>query len=236
LLDTVPQLDVRHVSAPDEEDTRGAPPFAPQMLGCRWLSASGVGGFSRRKSAQACARHLACIALVGAARPDLRTSSACRPQPLEAFKAVCVPGVRGAGTGGGVQWGTVATAGTPLQGKASHPKALRDGEMQKEVERLREDLEALVTQAFQQDAATEAAVGSRQGAAWPAELARREARVPKIAAAMRRWEAAATAAAAGGGRGGAPAPGSPPSRPCAQAGGRCPSGHSAAQLHRPRLA
>ncbi len=60
------------------------------------------------------------------------------------------------------------------------------GYMQKEVERLREDIEALVTQASQQDAAEDAALGSRRGDALPAELARREDRLARIETAMRR--------------------------------------------------
>jgi len=46
--------------------------------------------------------------------------------------------------------------------------------MKPAVERLREEIEALVTQAYQQDEADEAALGSRRGDELPAELARRE--------------------------------------------------------------
>jgi hypothetical protein len=69
------------------------------------------------------------------------------------------------------------------------------GYMKKEVERIREDIEALVTHAYQQDEAEEAALGSRRGDELPAELARREARLAKIEAAMRRLEAEAKAEA-----------------------------------------
>ena len=65
--------------------------------------------------------------------------------------------------------------------------------MQKAVERLREEIEALVSQAYQQDEAEEAALGSRRGDELPAELARREDRLAKIEAAMRRLEAQAKA-------------------------------------------
>jgi hypothetical protein len=61
--------------------------------------------------------------------------------------------------------------------------------MQKEVERLREASEALVTQAYPQDAEDDAALGSRRGDEWPAELARREDRLAPIEAAMQRLEA-----------------------------------------------
>src|SRR2546426_711577 len=53
----------------------------------------------------------------------------------------------------------------------------------------------LVTQAYQQDEAEEAALGSRRGDELPAELARREDRLATIEAAMRRLEARAKAEA-----------------------------------------
>jgi hypothetical protein len=69
------------------------------------------------------------------------------------------------------------------------------GYMKKEVERLREEIEAMVTQAFQQDDADEAALGSRRGDDLPAELERREARLAAIGTAMRRLEERAKAEA-----------------------------------------
>lgn len=91
--------------------------------------------------------------------------------------------------------GNVSTDGTKIQGNASRHKAMSYGYMKKEVERLREDIEALVMHAYQQDEAEEAALGSRRGDELPAELARREARLAKIEAAMRRLEAEAKAEA-----------------------------------------
>jgi hypothetical protein len=95
-----------------------------------------------------------------------------------------------------VQLGNVATDGTKIQGNASRHKAMSYGYMRQEVDRLREDIEALVTQAHQQDAEGDAALGSRRGDELPAELARREARLATIEAAMRRLEARAKAEAA----------------------------------------
>ena len=64
------------------------------------------------------------MAMVGQERPAFRTISACRTQPLEAFKDVCVPVVRLAGAAGLVQVGNVSTDGTNIQGKASRHKAM----------------------------------------------------------------------------------------------------------------
>jgi hypothetical protein len=67
--------------------------------------------------------------------------------------------------------------------------------MKKEVERLREDIAPLVTQAQQQEASDDAALGRRRGEELPAELQRREDRLARMEAAMRRVEAQAKAEA-----------------------------------------
>ncbi len=186
LLDTVPRLDLQRFYAPYEKETRGAPPFDPAMMVCLLLYAYCVGVFSSRKIALACERNLAFMAIVGQERPDFRTISDFRTQHLEAFKEVFVQVVRVAGEAGLVQLGNVSTDGTKMQGNASRHKAMSYGSMTKAVERLREAIEALVTQAYQQDEAEEAALGSRRGDELPAELAHREDRLATIEAAMQR--------------------------------------------------
>jgi Transposase domain (DUF772) len=165
------------------------------MMVCLVLYAYCVGVCSSRKIALACERTLACVALVGQDRPDFRTISDFRTLHLEACKDVFVQVGRLAAETGWVKWGTVSTEGTTIQGHASRHKAMSSGYMRKAVERLREDMEALVTQAHQQDEADDAALGSRRGDALPAELARREERLVQIEAARRRWEAPAKAEA-----------------------------------------
>jgi transposase len=193
LLDTVSKLDLCRLYAPYEDETRGAPPFDPAMMVCLLLYAYCVGVFASRKMAQACERNLAFIAIVGRERPDFRTISDFRKRHLEAFTDVFVHVLRVAGEAGMVKLGNVATDGTKIQGNASRHKAMSYGYMRKEADRLREDIEALVTQAHQQDAEDDAALGSRRGDELPAELARREARLATIEAAMRRLEARAKA-------------------------------------------
>ena len=195
LLDTVSHLDLSRFYAPYEDEPRGAPPFDPKMMVCRLLYAYCVGVFSSRKIAQACERNLAFIAMVGQDRPDFRTISDFRKLHLAAFCDVFVEVLRIAGESGLVKLGNVSTDGTKLQGNASRHKAMSYGYMKKEGERLREDIEALVTQAYQQDAEDAAALGSRRGDELPAELARREDRLATIEAAMRRLEARAKAEA-----------------------------------------
>src|SRR5882724_2889418 len=188
LLDIVPQLDLSRFYAPYETETRGAPPFDPAMMVCLLLYAYCVGVFSSRKIALACERNLAFLAIVGQDRPDFRTISDFRTLHLEVFKEVFVQVVRLAGEAGLVHLGNVSTDGTKIQGNASRHKAMSYGYMQKEVARLREEIEALVTQAYWQDEAEEAALGSRRGDELPEELSRRETRLATIEKAMRRLE------------------------------------------------
>src|SRR5215471_3725859 len=195
LLDLVPQLDLRRFYAPYEDEPRGAPPFEPAMMVCLLLYAYCVGVFSSRKIAQACERNLAFIAIVGTERPDFRTISDFRKLHLDAFRDVFVQVLRIAGEAGMVKLGNIATDGTKIQGHASRHKAMSYGYMRKEADRLREDIEALVTRASQQDAEDDAALGSRRGDELPAELARRATRLATIEAAMQRLEARAKAEA-----------------------------------------
>src|SRR5713226_2579268 len=193
LLEAVPRLDLKAFYASYEVETRGAPPFDPAMMACLLLYSYCVGVYSSRKIALACERNLAFLAIVGQDRPDFRTISDFRKLHLEAFKAVFVQVVRLAGAAGLVKLGNVSTDGTKIQGNASRHKAMSYGYMKKAVERLREEIEALVTAAYQQDEADDAVLGSRRGDELPAELARREDRLTMIEAAMRRLEEQAKA-------------------------------------------
>ena len=193
LLDTVPRLDLRRFYAPYEQETRGAPPYDPAMMTCLLMYAYCVGVFSSRKIALACERNLAFIAIVGEERPDFRTISDFRKDHLATFIELFVQVLRLAKEAGLVKLGNVSTDGTKIQGNASRHKAMSYGYMKKEVERLREEIEALVTQAVQQDEADEAVLGSRRGDELPAELERREQRLVAIEAAMQRLEAQAKA-------------------------------------------
>ena len=188
LLDVVAKLDLSHFYAPYEKETRGGPPFDPAMMLCLLLYAYCVGVFSSRKIALACERNLAFLAIVGEERPDFRTISDFRKDHLEAFKNMFVQVIRLAGLAGLVKLGNVSTDGTKIQGNASRHKAMSYGYMKKEVARIREEIEALVTQAYWQDEGDDAALGSRRGDELPDELARREKRLSTIEAAMQRLE------------------------------------------------
>ena len=149
----------------------------------------------------------------GGGAPGLRTISDFRKLHLEAFCDVFAQVLRVAGEAGLVKLGNVATDGTKMQGNASRHKAMSYGDMRQEADRLREDIEALVTQAHQHDAEDDAALGSRRGDELPAELARRAdpydrgGHAPSGSAGESRCGCRAPAAGRGGG--GTSAPGDP---------------------------
>src|SRR5439155_27150038 len=120
------------------------------------------------------------MAIVGQDRPDFRTISDCRKLHLEAFTDVFVAVGRLAGEAGLVKLGNVSTDGTKIHGNVSRHKAMRYGYTKQEVVCLRENIEVLVTQAFQQDEAEEAALGSRLGVSRSAEFERRKDSIATI--------------------------------------------------------
>jgi hypothetical protein len=78
---------------------------------------------------------------------------------------------------------------------ASRHKAMSYGYMDKEIERLKAEVDQLFKDAEQVDAEQDAALGSRRGDELPAELKRREDRLAKILEAKVRLEAEAAAKA-----------------------------------------
>src|SRR4051794_34896753 len=186
LLDVVPTLDLAPIHAIYQDETRGAPPFDPAMMACLLLYAYCVSVFSSRKIAHACERNLAFLAIVGAERPDFRTISQFRKTHLDAFADVFVQVLRLARAAGLVRLGTIAVDGTKVQGNASRHKAMSYGYMIKEEARLRAEIDTLLKQAQEVDAADEAALGARRGDELPAELGRREDRLAVVRAAVER--------------------------------------------------
>jgi transposase len=188
LLDLVPQLDLSAVSAPYEDELRGAPPFDPALMTCLLLYAYCVGVYSSRKIARACERNLAFLAIVGEDRPDFRTISDFRKLHLKALADLFTQVLRLAREAGLVQLGALATDGTKLSGNASRHKAMSYGYLTKEVERLRAEIETLLQQAQDEDAAEDAVLGSQRGDELPQELKRREDRLVTLLAAKQRLE------------------------------------------------
>lgn len=195
LLEVVPNLNLSAMYAYYERETRGAPPFDVAMMATLLLYSYCVGVFSSRKIAAACERNLAFLAIVGKQRPDFRTISDFRKIHSQHMEGLFREVLRLAGELGMVKLGNLALDGTKARANASRHKAMSYGYMEKELQRLRDEVAALMQQAEQTDAEQDAALGSRRGDELPEELKRREDRIAAIEAAMKRLEGEAQQAA-----------------------------------------
>ena len=114
-----------------------------------------------RRSADGVARPREERPLTLPVQPRAPHEAATRAGGCGRHTALWGPVVRLAGAAGLVQLGHVSTEGTKIRGNASRHKAMRYGYRTKAVERLREEIAALVTAAYQQ--AEAAAAGEPPG-------------------------------------------------------------------------
>src|SRR6266702_3563510 len=163
LLDVMPQLDLSAFHEHYSHSLRGQPPYDVTMMATLLVYAYSVGVCSSRKIAAACERNLAFRAIVGDDPPDFRTISDFRKIHQAAFRPLFLEVLRLAGAMGMVQLGNLSTDGTKMAANASRHKAMSYGYMNKEIERLEGEIEALLTQAEQIDVEQDAALGSRRG-------------------------------------------------------------------------
>ena len=191
LLDVMPQLDLSPFHQHYAQEMRGQPPFDVTMMVTLVVYAYSVGVCSSRKIASACQRNLAFRAILGEDPPDFRTISDFRKIHQAAFRPLFLEVLRLAGEMGMVKLGNLSTDGTKMGANASRHKAMSYGYMNKDIERLKGEIEQLLKQAEQADAEQDGALGSRRGDELPDELKRREDRLAKIQEAKTLLEAEA---------------------------------------------
>jgi transposase len=196
LLDLLPRVDLSAFHQYYADELRGQPPYDVTMMVTLLVYAYCIGSRSSRKIAAACERNLAFRAIVGNTPPDFRTISDFRKIHLAAFADLFLEVLRLAGAMGMVKLGNISTDGTKMGADASRHKAMSYGYMNKEIDRLREEVKALLQQAAQADAEQDATLGSRRGDELPEELKFRTERLAKIEEAKARLEAEAAAHAA----------------------------------------
>jgi len=195
LIDLIPQIDLTLFHHHYARELRGQPPFDVTMMVTLLVYAYSVGVCSSRKIAAACERNLAFRAIVGNDPPDFRTISDFRKIHAAAFRPLFLEVLRLAGELEMVKLGNLSTDGTKMGANASRHKAMSYGYMNREIDRLKAEIEQLLKQAEQLDAEQDAALGSRRGDELPDELKRREQRLAKIREAKARLEAKAQAKA-----------------------------------------
>src|ERR1700692_3531787 len=182
LVDVVETLDLGAIYASyDAKDGRGQAAYAPEMMVRLLLYGYCVGVFSSRKIETKTYEEVAFRYLSADEHPDHDTIAEFRKRHLEALAGLFTQALLLCEKAGLVKLGHVAIDGTKLKANASKHKAQSYARMGETEQRLKQEIEALLKQAEQTDAAEDAQYGKgKRGDELPEELARRESRLKKI--------------------------------------------------------
>jgi len=181
MLDVVGTLDLSPITRKYEQEDRGSPPYHPRMMMTLLLYSYCVGVYSSRRIQKRCERDAAYRVIVGDDVPDFRTISDFRKLHLTEVQDLFVAVLKLCAEAGLVKVGLVSLDGTKVKANASRHKAMSYEYMQKEEERLHEEIAELLAKAKSADEAEDAWHGPDQrGDELPEELARRETRLARI--------------------------------------------------------
>lgn len=190
LVDVVSALDLSAIYASyEEKDGRGMSAYSPVMMVRVLLYGYATGVYSSRKMEAKTYDEVAFRYLSADAHPDHDTIAEFRKRHLEALAGLFTQALLLCEKAGLVKLGHVAIDGTKIKANASKHKAQSYARMGETEARLKQEIEALLQQAEDVDAAEDARYGKGQrGDELPEELARRESRLKKIAQAKAELE------------------------------------------------
>jgi transposase len=187
ISETVDRMDLSGFYRGYEGDGRRNRPFDPRMMVKVLLYGYATGTFSSRKLAKKLEEDVAFRVLGAGNFPAHRTVCEFRQRHLKEFQELFVELVRIARETGMIRLGTVAVDGAKVKANASKRKAMSYKRMKEADERLRREIEQLTQEASRVDAEEDRIYGEdRRGDELPEELRRREDRLAKIEAAMKR--------------------------------------------------
>src|SRR6202162_3313899 len=187
--EVVDSLDLTAIEDMYDEE-RGYPPYHPRMMVKLLLYGYCTGVYSSRKIARQLEDSVAFRFLAAGNQPDFRTLSDFRKRHGPALAGLFEQGLRLCRKAGLVQLGRVAIDGTKLKANASKHKAMSYGRMQEKDVALRQEVTELLRRAEQADQDEDQRYGAEhRDEALPAELARRETRLQKLAEAKAALEA-----------------------------------------------
>jgi len=165
-------------------DGRGMAAYHPAMMVRMLLYGYCRGVVSSRKIERATHEDVAFRYLAADQHPDHDSIASFRQTHLQSLAELFTQALRLCDKAGLVKLGHVAIDGTKLKANASKHKAMSYERMVEKEKQLREEVEKLLAQAAQADAAEDAKYGKgNRGDELPAELTRRESRLKKIAEA-----------------------------------------------------
>jgi len=190
LVDVVTALDLRAIFASYEaKDGRGMSAYAPAMMVRVLLYGYATGVYSSRKMEAKTYDDVAFRYLSAGAHPDHDTLSEFRKRHLAGLAGLFTQALLLCEKAGLVKLGHVSIDGTKIKASASKHKAMSYTRMGETEQRLKAEIEALLKQAEDVDAAEDAQYGKgKRGDELPEELARRESRLKKIAQAKAELE------------------------------------------------
>ena len=182
LVDVVSALDLRAIyGSYAEKDGRGQSAYAPEMMVRLLLYGYAKGVYSSRKIETRTYEDVAFRFLSADTHPDHATIAEFRKRHLPALGELFTQALLLCGKAGLVKLGHVAIDGSKIKANASKHKAMSYARMGETEARLKAEIEKLLQQAEQTDAAEDAQYGKGQrGDELPQELARRESRLKKI--------------------------------------------------------
>lgn len=194
--DLIDQLDLSAIEQHYEREERGYPPYHPRMMTKVLVYGYCVGVFSSRKLEKRLIEDIGFRVLAAGNEPDFRTISEFRRIHLKALEGLFEQVLRMALKLGAMRLGRVAIDGTKMKANASKHKAMSYRRMLEEEQRLRDEARRLLSEAEQADKDEDKRYGrTSRGDELPAELARREERLKRIAAAKLELEQRARAQA-----------------------------------------
>jgi transposase len=185
IVDVVDQLDLSEIlEVYARQDGRGLAAYHPVMMVRLLLYGYCRGVVSSRKIERATYEDVAFRYLAADQHPDHDTISTFRHTHLQKIAELFIQALQLCDKAGLVKLGHVAIDGTKLKANASKHKAMSYDRMNEKEKQLREEVEKLLAQAAQVDAEEDSKHGKgKDENDLPAELARRESRLRKIAAA-----------------------------------------------------
>jgi len=175
---------------------KGQPPYDPRLMVRVLLYGYCVGVRSSRELERACVDVVAFRWLSAQQAPGFRSIGRFRKRHLAALGNVFLQALELCRAAGMVSLGRVALDGTKVRANASRHKAMSYGRLTEKQKVLAVEVSELLAEAQAIDAAEDARFGKdKRGDELPAELARRESRLVKMAQAQESLEAEAAAKA-----------------------------------------
>jgi transposase len=191
LLTVTAQVNMSPIIEDYASDNGGQPPFHPRMMLVLLLYAYSQGVFSSRKIMQRCATDVAFRVIVGEDIPDFRRIAEFRARHLQHLQPLFLEVLVLCRESGLLKVGRLSLDGTKVKANASRNKAMSYDRMEPEVERLQQEIAALLARANDADVADDDQFGDLTGDEIPDELKRRESRLAKILEAKAALEEAA---------------------------------------------